>query len=29
VLTINNTSYALDKIKRVVRNTSLLSGLTQ
>jgi flagellar basal-body rod modification protein FlgD len=29
VLTVNNTSYALDKIKRVVRNTSLLSGLTQ
>jgi flagellar basal-body rod modification protein FlgD len=29
VLNVNNTNYALDKIKRVVRNTSLLSGLTQ
>jgi flagellar basal-body rod modification protein FlgD len=29
VLNVNNTNYALDKIKRVVRNASLLSGLTQ
>ena len=29
VLNVNNTNYELDKIKRVVRNTSLLSSLTQ
>jgi flagellar basal-body rod modification protein FlgD len=29
ILSVNNTNYALDKIKRVVRNASLLSGLTQ
>ena len=29
VLNVNNTNYALDKIKRVVRSASLLSGLTQ